>query len=183
MVNCKWTDKCVEVQCLNSEKPTWRHCTASALTLLISMLLWGEGHLHRAESVLQNCVIGRCANLHIHTATISLLNITTTVYLCWEKKFLKKWFLIYNCGNTYLIMVNYTLFWSPALALQNSTSLTSVGLIVAKIFDFKWNKNFTTERFVFLMLPYNSTVEIVCKVNLPLEKQSAFFKKMYDLMA
>ena len=63
-----------------------------------------------------------------------------------EEKFLKKWFLIYNCGNTYLIMVNYTLFWSPALALQNSTSLTSVGLIVAKIFDFKWNKNFTTER-------------------------------------
>ena len=35
----------------------------------------------------------------------------------------------------------------------------------------------------FLMLPYNSTVEIVCKVNPPLEKQSAFFKKMYDLMA
>ena len=32
------------------------------------------------------------------------------------------------------------------MALQNSTSLTSVGLIVVKIFDFKRNKNFTTEQ-------------------------------------
>ena len=53
--------KCVNTCCIYSVKPTWRHGTASALTLLISIWLRGEGHLHRAESVLQNCVMGRCA--------------------------------------------------------------------------------------------------------------------------
>ena len=57
---------CVNAWCIYTVKPTWRHGTTSALTSLISILLWGEDHLHRAESVLQNCVMGRCANLHIH---------------------------------------------------------------------------------------------------------------------
>ena len=57
---------CVNAWCIYTVKPTWRHGTASALASLVSILLWGEDHLHRAESVLQNCVMGRCANLHIH---------------------------------------------------------------------------------------------------------------------
>ena len=52
---------CVNMWCIYSVKPTWRHGTASALTSLISIWLRGEGHLCRAESVLQNCVMGRCA--------------------------------------------------------------------------------------------------------------------------
>ena len=52
---------CVNMWGIYSVKPTWRHGTASALTSLISIWLRGEGHLHRAESVLQNCVMGRCA--------------------------------------------------------------------------------------------------------------------------
>ena len=52
---------CVNACCIYSVKPTWRHSTASALTSLISIWLRGEGHLHRAESVLQTCVMGRCA--------------------------------------------------------------------------------------------------------------------------
>ena len=59
---CWWNAwLCVNACCIYSVKPTWRHGTASALTSLISILPRGEGHLHRAESVLQNCVMGRCA--------------------------------------------------------------------------------------------------------------------------
>ena len=56
MHDCVWTRACIY-----SVKPTWRHGTASALTSLISILLRGEGRSHRAESVLQNCVMGRRA--------------------------------------------------------------------------------------------------------------------------
>ena len=52
---------CGNACCIYSVKPTWRHGTASALTSLISILLRGEGRSRRAESVLQNCVMGRCA--------------------------------------------------------------------------------------------------------------------------
>ena len=52
---------CLNAWGIYTVKPTWRHGTASAFTLLISIQLWGEGRLHRAESVLQNCVMGRCA--------------------------------------------------------------------------------------------------------------------------
>ena len=59
---CWWNAcLCVNACCIYSVKPTWRHGTASALTSLISILPRGEGHLRRAESVLQNCVMGRCA--------------------------------------------------------------------------------------------------------------------------
>ena len=52
---------CVNAWGIYSVKPTWRHGTAPALTSLISIQLWGDGRLRRAESVLQNCVMGRCA--------------------------------------------------------------------------------------------------------------------------
>ena len=52
---------CVNACCIYSVKPIWRHSTASALTSLIGIWLRGEGRLRRAESVLQNCVMGRCA--------------------------------------------------------------------------------------------------------------------------
>ena len=71
-VECDEVTDCVNVWCIYTVKPTWRHGTASALTSLISILLQGEGCLHRAESVLQNCVMGRCANLHIIYCYISL---------------------------------------------------------------------------------------------------------------
>ena len=59
---CWWNAwLCVNACCIYSVKPTWRHGTASALTSLISILPRGEGHSRRAESVLQNCVMGRCA--------------------------------------------------------------------------------------------------------------------------
>ena len=50
--------------CLYSVRPTWRHqysCNLSTNWIASQ----GEDHLHWAESVHQNCVIGRCAHLHI----------------------------------------------------------------------------------------------------------------------
>ena len=44
--------------------------TASALTSLICILLWMKAICIRAESVLQKCVMGRWANLHIATSPL-----------------------------------------------------------------------------------------------------------------
>ena len=45
IVKCdEWMHECVNAWCIYTVKPTWKHDTASALTLLISILLWGEGH-------------------------------------------------------------------------------------------------------------------------------------------
>ena len=57
------TDDMEMCMCLWSTKPTWRHQHSFSLDL---------SHLHmwRAESVLQNCVVGWCVNLHIATSPL-----------------------------------------------------------------------------------------------------------------
>ena len=52
--------KCVNAWCIYSVKPTWRHGTAS------TSLAYVKAIYLKVESVCQNCVMGRCANLHIH---------------------------------------------------------------------------------------------------------------------
>ena len=59
-----WYEMCM---CLYGAKPTWRHSTASALTSCISILLWGEGHLHRGWICAPNLCHRRCAHLYIAT--------------------------------------------------------------------------------------------------------------------
>ena len=70
--------------CIYSVKPTWRHGTASALTSLISILPRGEGRSHRAESVLQNCVMGRCAICIFMYCYISLFTMKSFLGTIWK---------------------------------------------------------------------------------------------------
>ena len=56
-----WSDDNVwNAWCIYSVKPTWRHGTAS------TSLAYVKAICLKVESVHQNCVTGRCVNLHIH---------------------------------------------------------------------------------------------------------------------
>ena len=74
-----WLTECVTAWCIYTVKPTWRHCTASALTSLISILLWGEGHSHRSWICAPKLCHGQMCYLHIHV----LLHM---LHLIWESR-------------------------------------------------------------------------------------------------
>ena len=125
---------CVNACCIYSVKPTWRHGTASALTSLISILPRGEGHLRRAESVLQNCVMGRCAICIFMYCYISLFTMKSFLGTIW-KKFgrLAVLFTLYKAWITWIDRMAVRGWFCYTVLAKNFEKITQITIIYTKV--------------------------------------------------